>query len=295
MSTTAAASSRKSTTVRATKVPWRLRAAFRTLDVVAPGPAARWALELWCTIPVGSASRMDTRPHLGAISRLSRAEGDVVVETWGRADGAPVYLVHGWGGWRGQLGAFVDPLVAAGFRVVAFDAPSHGESAPGAFGPRRSTAVEMAAAFTDVAREHGAPDAVVAHSLGTATTTLAVSDGLPARRLVLVAPAVDPMNEVAEFQRALGFGPRTRRRLDPRLERRAGRPLTDISIAAATSRLPTTLLVHDRGDRRLAFESTARLAAGWPSAQLEATEGLGHQRILADDAVVGRVVEFVRS
>lgn len=51
----------------------------------------------------------------------------VVVETWG--EGEPVYLLHGWGGWRGQLGAFVAPIVEAGRRAVALDTPSHGESA----------------------------------------------------------------------------------------------------------------------------------------------------------------------
>src|ERR1051325_5613961 len=42
---------------------------------------------------------------------------------WGA--GPTVLLVHGWEGRGAQLGAFVDPLVAAGVSGVAVDAPGH--------------------------------------------------------------------------------------------------------------------------------------------------------------------------
>src|SRR5690606_41872097 len=135
------------------------------------------------------------------------------------ADAGPVYLVHGWGGWRGQLGAFVEPLVAAGHRVVAFDAPAHGDSGPGDLGPRRSTAADFADALTAVVGAHGAPAGVVAHSLGALTAVLAVADGLSVRRLVLIGAAVDPFARMGEFAAALGFGPRVEAALLARLER----------------------------------------------------------------------------
>jgi len=40
--------------------------------------------------------------------------------------------LHGWGGRSDQLAAFVPPLLAAGFSVVAPDAPGHGDSTGGA-------------------------------------------------------------------------------------------------------------------------------------------------------------------
>ena len=56
-------------------------------------------------------------------------------EEWG--EGPPIYLVHGWGGQRPHLAVFVKPLVEAGYRVVAFDLPSHNESDPGELAPGR--------------------------------------------------------------------------------------------------------------------------------------------------------------
>jgi hypothetical protein len=137
-------SSKNRTIVRPKRwlAPRPIRAAFTALEHLAPALGARWAVRLWCTVPRGAARRQDNRPRPGAVSTVDLSGGrSVVVESWG--SGPPVYLVHGWGGWRGQLGAFVDPLLARGYRVVAFDAPSHGESAPGSFGravvPSRSS------------------------------------------------------------------------------------------------------------------------------------------------------------
>ena len=99
------------------RLTW-LRGSLKVLEVVSPAAADRRALELWCTPPPSSARRRkDYRPSPGTVVRLPVPRGgNAVAEVWG--DGPVVYLMHGWGGWRGQLGAFVAPLVAAGHRVV---------------------------------------------------------------------------------------------------------------------------------------------------------------------------------
>ncbi len=268
-----------------------LRAAFGGLDAVAPSLGARWALRVWCTLPANGGRRRDERPGAGERSTVGLPGGrTVAVETWGAGD--PVYLVHGWGGWRGQLGAFVAPLVDAGRRVVGFDAPSHGESGPGALGRGRGTAVEMAEALAAVARRHGAPGAVVAHSLGCTTTALALADGMPAGRLALVAPSADVVAMTGQLARTLGYGVRTRRRFDVRFEELAGRPLADFDLTRTPAAAPT-LVVHDRHDKEVPYAESVRIAEAWPAATLMTTEGLGHQRILRDPAVVARVTDFV--
>src|SRR5690606_20521439 len=89
-----------------------VRTLFSTLDRVAPQRAADRAFDLWCTLPHNAGRRKDHRSGPGEVTRLPLEHGDVVVETWGDVDRPVVYLVHGWGGWRGQMGAFVEPLLA---------------------------------------------------------------------------------------------------------------------------------------------------------------------------------------
>jgi pimeloyl-ACP methyl ester carboxylesterase len=268
-----------------------LRAAFAAGDRLAPGLAARWALRVWCTLPRNGGRRRDERPGPGETSVVALSgRRSVTVETWGA--GEPVYLAHGWGGWRGQLGAFVAPLVAAGRRVVAFDAPSHGESAPGHLGPRRSTAVEIAEAFVAVTAAHGTPTAVVAHSLGCTTTALAVRDGLTVGKLAFVAPSASVASMTIGLARALGYGRRTGVRFDRRLEALAGRPVSDFDLTTMAPPVPT-LVVHDRHDKEVPYADGVRVADAWPAARLHTTESLGHQRILRDPAVVAEIAAFV--
>jgi pimeloyl-ACP methyl ester carboxylesterase len=136
--------------------------------------------------------------------------------------------MHGWGGRGSQFGALVEPLVEAGHRVVMFDAPAHGESDPGPAGPRRTNGVEFAKALDAVFCRFGPAEAVVAHSMGTISTYLAMRYGwLGAERLVFVAPMVEFGSLLEQFQQALGFGPRTRRVMERNVERFVGVPVSD--------------------------------------------------------------------
>lgn len=283
--------SKKSTTVRVLLQRSLLRAAFVVGERVAPRWASRLALDLWCRLPGNAGRRRDERPEPGTLSTIKVGGSSVAVETWGA--GPPVYLVHGWGGWRGQLGRFVSPLAEAGFQVVAFDVPGHGDSGPSVMGRRRGNGLEFIHTLRAVAAMFGDPLGVIAHSYGCATTTTAIRDGLVPGRLVCVSPSVDPMASVETMARALGIGRRTIAHLLTRIERLAGRPLSDFDPRTVTSHRPPTLVIHDRQDKEVAYAEGLALRASWPTAQLISTDGLGHQRILRDPEVVERAVRFV--
>ncbi|HEY8720399.1 alpha/beta fold hydrolase [Pengzhenrongella sp.] len=296
MTTTATTNASTSTTVRASSRAQliALRAAFAVLDRVAPPLAARWALDIWCTLPKGSGRRRDARPSEGVRADLTTAPGRrLAVEVWG--EGPPVYLAHGWGGWRGQMGAFVTPLVESGHRVVAFDAPGHGDSDPGALGRRRGNAAEFAQALGQVIEAQGPAAGVVAHSLGGATAALAVRDGAPVSRLALIGASPDPIGMTDTLSGLLGYGERTKGRFLARLEELARRPLADFDLTSVSRVAADTLIVHDRQDKEVPYAEGARLAEAWLSAELVTTTGLGHQRILADPTVIERVRHFVTS
>ena len=204
-------------------------------------------------------------------------------------------LVHGWGGWRWQLDGFVAPLVEAGHRVVAFDAPSHGASEPGPEGPGRSTILELADALAAVVAANGPAHAVVAHSLGATAAAFAIRLGLPRERAAFVAPMADPLPYTRTFAGRLGFGEQVRTRLVDRIERRVGMPLSAFDVPAMAGQVPTPplLLVHDRLDAETGWSDSAAIAASWPQARLVTTSGLGHRRILRAPAVIAEVTGFV--
>ncbi|WP_412542738.1 alpha/beta fold hydrolase [Longispora sp. K20-0274] len=262
---------------------------FAALGPVAPSAAAALAERLWCTIPKGPVRPFSTPGERFEVLIDGRA---VVVESWG--EGPIVYLLHGWGGWRGQFDGFVRPLLDAGFRVVALDAPSHGDSAPGAFGKGRGLLPELSVALTRVVDAVGPAYAVVGHSLGGSAAAIAVLDGLRAEHLVLVAAAADPVPYTHDFAATFGFGEAVRTGFLRRLEHRVKRRMSDYDIPAraraAVSALPKALVVHDTGDKEVRYADAGAVVAAWPGAEQWSTEGLGHRRILRAPEVVAGIV-----
>jgi pimeloyl-ACP methyl ester carboxylesterase len=275
-----------------------LRPIFRTLERVAPGAAVSLATRIWFTPPRRRARSAGPRPA-GARQITVPVNGrPIVVDIW--ADGGcgqpTVYLVHGWGGWRAQLDPFVAPLLAAGYRVVSYDALNHGDSPRGRYG-RMTNLPEMWGALAAVIAAVGPAHGVIAHSLGATSTALGALDGLAVGRLVLIAPPADPPAYTRQFARTLGFSGRIGDGVNGRVERLVNRPITDFDIPArlrAASGLPPLLLIHDRDDKEAAYADAPRIAAGWPGTELVTTEGLGHRRILRDPAVIERAVAHVR-
>jgi hypothetical protein len=96
-----------------------------------------------------------------------------------------------------------------------------------------------------------------------------------------------------------GFGPRIRRGLHRRLDRRCGMPLYDTDIAAVAATLddpPPLLVVHDPDDPDSPYEMSRRIVDVWSGASLITTRGLGrlaHYRILRHRAAINAGIDFI--
>lgn len=253
------------------------------VERVAPARAVDLAFRLWTW--TGPRPRL----HPAAAAVLESAEPLVLPSAgkvlggfaWG--SGPAVLLVHGWGGDSAQLTGFVNPLVQEGYRVVAFDLPAHGRSRG------RTTNVFRAAAAVRAAGDAFGPlHAVVGHSFGALASTVAVAQGMPVNRVVSVASPALPEAVLDGFSGLLGLSPRIRDGLYQRLERFAGREFW----SRLGHPLPA-LIIHDRDDREIPFQSAEVLASAWPRARLIPTAGLGHNRILRDSHVIAEITRFV--
>ena len=267
------------------------RAFFRYGEHLAPRRVGRVAQDLWFAAPPRMADL--PVPPGGAAFEVVAQGGVVRGSVWG--EGPVVYLVHGWGGRGSQFGALVGPLVRAGHRVVLFDAPAHGDSDHGPAGPGTTNGMEFARALDAVFCRFGPAEAVVAHSMGTISTYLALRYGwLGAGRLVFVAPMVQFAGLLDQFQDALGFGPRSRRALERGVREFVGVPVGDFDarVQAAYVEPVPTLVLTDRGDRQTPYDDVVDFASTI-GAPLVTTEGLGHRKILRDAEVIRTIVDFV--
>jgi pimeloyl-ACP methyl ester carboxylesterase len=238
------------------------RTGLALAERAAPGLGARAAVRMLMTLPLAVPGRRAAAVPDGDRQRVNLpgpGPSSIVTEAWG--EGPAVYLLHGWGGDRTSWRRFVEPLTRAGFRAVTLDAPGHGDSGPGAYGPGRTLLPEI-----------------------------------PATRLVLIAPMPDVPSAIQVFAEAAGAGERVQARMPRALERLVRVPLSHfdaVQRSAEQETLPAALVIHDGGDRRVPFGFGARLAAAWPSARLHVTHGLGHHRILHDERVIAASVDFL--
>lgn len=295
MSHTVTLDTHNSTNVRV-ELPSALRRSCRIVSRLAPGPSGRAAARLF-TYSHGR-RQLDAQEALW-LRDATPFELDCdgrTLAAWSWGDGPTVLLHHGWGGRGAQLGAFAAPLVAAGFSVVTYDAPAHGAS-PGRF----TNGVEFARTIAEASRQLHGLHAVVAHSLGCLATAYALRRPLPIDRLVFVAPPAGMSTYARQFADAVGITDRVRdlmlahfeTKLDMDWEDFAAERLAETDRLARGRQTPL-LVIHDRDDKQAPWQEGRRYHQAWEGSRFHLSEGLGHRRILSDEAIVGKAVSFLR-
>ncbi len=274
-----------------------LRWQLRLLQAVAPALAFRLAWKVFCTPQRLPPKAWETNA-LADARRATQATpgGPVAVYEWGHSAAPAVVLVHGWEHRATFWQAWLGPLQAAGYRVVALDAPAHGAS-PG----RSLNLVQYGAAIqavVDAAAGTGPVRALVAHSFGGAAVA-----GIPVRlpggaalpRLLLLSVPVHLRAVAQRFASLLRLPASQVTRMERHIEQLTGRPWASFAPAAAGPAIGAerVLLLHDEADAIVPFAEGRQIAAAWPGAVLHATRSLGHNRILRDAGVVARALAFL--
>jgi len=289
-----------------------IRPLVRIGSFIAPRLAGRAAFKLFCTPPRRPGPQTRSGRAAGsARGRLTAAVKQVVpypcgtVSTYlfeperrqddGAAPAPTVVLLHGWNSEAAFMTAFVQPLLAQGFRVVAFDMPAHGAST----GAELTIPIGVAA-LAAVARVFAPIHAIVAHSFGGAIALAALARSVPSQprvkagRLVLIAAPSSVTTITRAFGTTIGLGRRGQAALERRIHSVAGNPVEAFEGRGQLEAIGLpTLVIHDRQDREVAFVHAEALAAAGPFVTLQETGGLGHRRILKAKQVVESVTRFV--
>lgn len=225
--------------------------------------------------------------------RLPYEAGGIAVTTWGEETCPAVLLMHGWGGARAQMTGFVEPLLNAGFRVVAYDQPAHGES-DGA----TTNLLEIAPTMDAVMKREGRFEAIIAHSFGTLITSYAlVKRNLPPpSRLVYFGAFNRLMDSLPRFQALARLPDEVIEGLRTMIHENFGRGVLDEIVNEELVRqihIPA-LMFHDRSDIVTPVEDSRAVARAWWNSQYVETDGLGHRGALQSREIQEQVVSFLK-
>ncbi len=242
-----------------------LRGVVAVADRLSPRVAARLAVRSFLSPPRGARPAPEVA-LLAVATPLTVVRERHAIAAWSWGEGPTVLLVHGWGGRGTQLGALIPPLVNAGFRVVAFDATAHGDS-----DAHQLTLAHLAREVRAVADAAGGVEAIVAHSFGAAATTVALAQGLTARRVVYVAPVFGIEAAIDRFAAAAGLSARARTVFVAALaDANQASALALDGRALAPAQTAALTVIHDVGDREVPFAEGA--------ATVQALAGRAHGR-----------------
>lgn len=268
-----------------TGTPLALRAVRVGLRVLPRGPRERVAARLFLV------HRDHGEPERERALRARGEPADVAgcaATAFGPAQGQTALLLHGWEGRGLQLGAFIEPLAASGFRVLAVDAPGHGRSDGVASLPTWADWFEAALVET-------APRLVVAHSFGAAVAVVAAArTGWRGRLLCLGGPP--ETQEMFDSGRALlGLGREGQDRFVAALrERFADHRWEDLTaIAPAARRLRCEVVVMNGEHDEPVRHASARGVAEAAHAPFVLIPEAGHRDIMWHPEAVARGIGFL--
>jgi pimeloyl-ACP methyl ester carboxylesterase len=228
----------------------------------------------------------------GKNSRIPFDDGELAVTTW-EGNGPSVLLMHGWGGARAQMTGFVDPLLAAGYRLVAYDQPAHGES-----DGKMTNVLEIAPTMDLVMKHEGKFAAIIAHSFGTLITSYALvkRNFPPPARLVYFGSFNRLMDALPRFQAQAKLPDAIIDGLRVMIHENFGEGVLDEIVNETLTQqinIPA-LMFHDTADNVTPVEDSRAIAKEWKSALYIETEGLGHRGALQSKEIHERVVKFLK-
>jgi len=269
---------------------------FKFLGAVSPTLAGKLALRLFMTPPKIIIPRREKPIRESAkLHFINVKDRQISVRSWG--EGPTILLAHGWGGRSSQFMGFIEPLVAAGYRVVGFEIPGHGDSTG-----KQSNMLDGATVLAEVAKQEGPIEAIIAHSFGTGTTLLAIDKfNVKTPKVVLISS----FSGVAFILRIFGELFSLRQSTLDALQKVALKKFAneyhvewdweEISpletIKSCNSEL---LLIHDEKDHEVPIEEVLPLHDSQPNAKKLITSGFGHRKILLNKEVIETTVAFIK-
>jgi pimeloyl-ACP methyl ester carboxylesterase len=241
---------------------------------VSPQFAGRMAFDVFCR-PIGGGINEKNKSFLATAQRHTlKAHGyDVRVYEW-PGNGPTVLLAHGWASNSGRWRYWLPALQEAGFRVLALDAPAHGES-----GSKRFHMLHYAG-FIKSVLDHFTVDMAVGHSVGAASLILQQCYTNPPaaiKKLVLMAPPSELKSMTRDYFKIMQYNSRTKKGYEKFFKQKFGFAVNDFSIAGLAHAFPyPALVIHDPDDTVTVFDEGRLIAQALPMGRFMATKNKDH-------------------
>jgi pimeloyl-ACP methyl ester carboxylesterase len=270
------------------------RLGFQTIGRIFPTKMAELAYRIFAT-PRWRAQHLREDSIIQSAKKWDFIFRDfkVKVYEWGNPDARIVLLAHGWESRGTALRMYVKPLLAQGFRVVAFDSLGHGDSE----GERNNLSTN-AKLMAEIVKHYGGIYGCIGHSFGCSSLVYMlqhVDNQLVVERVVFLAVPHGIKKIVDDYFTFLKVPKQVQQVFYRTIENINSRPIEELDVATAHAsvKVGKLLLVHDRFDDVTSLDAAERVVERWGNSHLIITEGYGHFRLAKNPDVIMRIVDFI--
>jgi len=202
-----------------------------------------------------------------------------------------VLLVHGWSGRGTQLFKIADALLENGYSTVSFDAPAHGKSEG-----KTTIMSEFIASILEIEKQFGPFKIAIGHSLGGMSVLNSIKDGLQVEKAVIIGSGDVVQDILDEFTFKLGLKKEISIHLRDYFEDKYQVKMDDFSAYKAAQKVKIPVLVmHDKDDPEVSVKAGIHIHENLENSSLFLTEGLGHRKILGNQNVIKKIIDFIKN
>ncbi|MBP8792944.1 MAG: alpha/beta hydrolase [Lutibacter sp.] len=287
-----ASSVNKSNTKNIPKIPKSILVTGKLLQTIAPPLATKFALKLFSTpikFKVPEREKMMAKSAQQDLVLIPELQEYVNIFTYGYSK-RKVLLVHGWSGRNTQFFKISDKLLENGFMTIGYDAPAHGKSSG-----KTSNMTEFIAVNKFLQEKYGPFEIVIGHSLGGMAVLNSMQQFLNVKKAIVIGSGNIITHIIEDFIAKIQLKEQQVVKMKSFYLKKFGKDIDEYSshIAAKDIKTPT-LVIHDTEDKEVpitcAYEIRKKLEFG----ELLVTSGLGHTRILKDNSVVTKIIDFIK-
>ena len=273
------------------EIPKAILFTAKFLQAVSPSLTTKFAAKLFTTPIKHKLPKRELHMERESVQKsieVSEIQKEIVLYEYGKSN-KKILLVHGWSGRGTQLVKIADELLKLGYMTISFDAPAHGKSKGNS-----SIMIEFIASILEIEKQYGPFEFAIGHSLGGMSVLNAIKQNLQVKKAVIIGSGDIIQDIIDDFICKLQLKPEYGIKLRDHFEAKFGGKMDDYSAykAAEKTEIPV-LVIHDKDDDDVSVKAAYHIQKHLKQSEIMITEGLGHRKILGDEAVIQKITAFL--
>jgi len=273
------------------KIPSSILITGKLLQTFIPPLATKFAIKLFGTpikFKVPEREKMMAESAQKELVFIPEISKKVMVYEYGYSK-RKVLLVHGWSGRGTQLFTIADKLLENGFMTISFDGPAHGMSTG-----KTTMMNEFVSTIKVLEEKYGPFEIAIGHSLGGMAVLNNIKEGLNIKKAITIGAGDIISDIITSFVKTVEMKPKMVERIKRRFLKKFGENIDNFStsVAAKNVKIPT-LVIHDTEDLDVPVSCAHNIRQNLEHGEILITNGLGHSRILKNNLVIRRIIEFI--